>query len=206
MEDHLNITRPDQLQALGDPTRWRILGRLSESPPPSRSSLARSVSRRAPPRITSACSRPRASSALRRRSGSAASSRSGMRASRGSSALTRATGSSSRRQPATRISRTCRSARRWQRHDRAAAPIPTTRRCRSWCAPGCRSRGLGDLRSSSRRWRKSSPTARRTRERRSGSPPPSTFPTGRATPRAQLDVARDADSTAIRRGRSWRPP
>ena len=31
MEDHLNITRPDQLQALGDPTRWRILGRLSES-------------------------------------------------------------------------------------------------------------------------------------------------------------------------------
>jgi len=31
VEDHLNITRPDQLQALGDPTRWRILGRLSES-------------------------------------------------------------------------------------------------------------------------------------------------------------------------------
>ena len=32
MEDHLNITRPDQLQALGDPTRWRILGRLLEGP------------------------------------------------------------------------------------------------------------------------------------------------------------------------------
>jgi DNA-binding transcriptional ArsR family regulator len=31
VDDHLNITRPDQLQALGDPTRWRILGRLSES-------------------------------------------------------------------------------------------------------------------------------------------------------------------------------
>lgn len=32
MDDHLNITRPDQLQALGDPTRWKILGRLSEGP------------------------------------------------------------------------------------------------------------------------------------------------------------------------------
>ena len=32
VDDHLNITRPDQLQALGDPTRWRILGRLSEGP------------------------------------------------------------------------------------------------------------------------------------------------------------------------------
>ena len=32
MDDHLNITRPDQLHALGDPTRWRILGRLSEGP------------------------------------------------------------------------------------------------------------------------------------------------------------------------------
>jgi DNA-binding transcriptional ArsR family regulator len=30
VDDHLNITRPDQLHALGDPTRWRILGRLSE--------------------------------------------------------------------------------------------------------------------------------------------------------------------------------
>jgi DNA-binding transcriptional ArsR family regulator len=30
VDDHLNITRPDQLQALGDPTRWRMLGRLSE--------------------------------------------------------------------------------------------------------------------------------------------------------------------------------
>ena len=32
MNDHLNITRPDQLHALGEPTRWRILGRLSEGP------------------------------------------------------------------------------------------------------------------------------------------------------------------------------
>ena len=32
MEEHLNITRPDQLHAFGDPTRWRILGRLSEDP------------------------------------------------------------------------------------------------------------------------------------------------------------------------------
>ena len=32
VDDHLNITRPDQLHALGDPTRWRILGRLSEEP------------------------------------------------------------------------------------------------------------------------------------------------------------------------------
>jgi DNA-binding transcriptional ArsR family regulator len=32
VDDHLKITRPDQLHALGDPTRWRILGRLSEDP------------------------------------------------------------------------------------------------------------------------------------------------------------------------------
>jgi DNA-binding transcriptional ArsR family regulator len=32
MPAHLTITRPDQLQALGDPTRWRILGRLIEGP------------------------------------------------------------------------------------------------------------------------------------------------------------------------------
>jgi DNA-binding transcriptional ArsR family regulator len=32
MEDHLTISRPDQLQALGDPTRWRILGRLLDGP------------------------------------------------------------------------------------------------------------------------------------------------------------------------------
>lgn len=31
-DDHLTISRPDQLQALGDPTRWRILGRLLEGP------------------------------------------------------------------------------------------------------------------------------------------------------------------------------
>ena len=30
--DVFTITRPDQLQALGDPTRWRILGRLLEGP------------------------------------------------------------------------------------------------------------------------------------------------------------------------------
>ncbi len=30
--DHLTISRPDQLQAIGDPTRWRILGRLLEGP------------------------------------------------------------------------------------------------------------------------------------------------------------------------------
>ena len=32
MDDHLTISRPDQLHALGDPTRWRILGRLLEGP------------------------------------------------------------------------------------------------------------------------------------------------------------------------------
>ena len=30
--DIFTITRPDQLHALGDPTRWRILGRLLEGP------------------------------------------------------------------------------------------------------------------------------------------------------------------------------
>jgi len=30
--DHFTISRPDQLQALGDPTRWRILGRLLDGP------------------------------------------------------------------------------------------------------------------------------------------------------------------------------
>lgn len=30
--DHLTVDRPEQLQALGDPTRWRILGRLLTSP------------------------------------------------------------------------------------------------------------------------------------------------------------------------------
>lgn len=30
--DQLTISRPDQLQALGDPTRWRILGRLLDGP------------------------------------------------------------------------------------------------------------------------------------------------------------------------------
>ena len=29
---HLTVTRPDQLQALGDGTRWRILGRLLDGP------------------------------------------------------------------------------------------------------------------------------------------------------------------------------
>ena len=32
MDDELTITRPDQLHALADPTRWRILGRLLEGP------------------------------------------------------------------------------------------------------------------------------------------------------------------------------
>ena len=32
MDDHLSITRPDQLHALGDATRWRILGLLLEGP------------------------------------------------------------------------------------------------------------------------------------------------------------------------------
>jgi DNA-binding transcriptional ArsR family regulator len=32
MESHLTITRPDQLHALADPTRWRILGRLLDGP------------------------------------------------------------------------------------------------------------------------------------------------------------------------------
>jgi DNA-binding transcriptional ArsR family regulator len=30
--DHLTVGRPDQLHALGDPTRWRILGRLLDGP------------------------------------------------------------------------------------------------------------------------------------------------------------------------------
>ena len=42
MEGHLTITRPDQLQALGDPTRWRILGRLLDGPA-SIQELARSL-------------------------------------------------------------------------------------------------------------------------------------------------------------------
>jgi DNA-binding transcriptional ArsR family regulator len=32
LEAHLTISRPDQLRAIGDPTRWRILGRLLEGP------------------------------------------------------------------------------------------------------------------------------------------------------------------------------
>lgn len=32
MDDHLTISRPDQLHALADPTRWRILGRLLDGP------------------------------------------------------------------------------------------------------------------------------------------------------------------------------
>ena len=43
MDDHLDITRSDQLQALGDPTRWRILGRLSDGPA-SVQELARALS------------------------------------------------------------------------------------------------------------------------------------------------------------------
>jgi DNA-binding transcriptional ArsR family regulator len=40
--DHFTITRPDQLRALGDPTRWRILGRLLDGPA-SIQQLARSL-------------------------------------------------------------------------------------------------------------------------------------------------------------------
>jgi DNA-binding transcriptional ArsR family regulator len=40
--DPFTITRPDQLQALGEPTRWRILGRLLEGPA-SIQELARSL-------------------------------------------------------------------------------------------------------------------------------------------------------------------
>jgi DNA-binding transcriptional ArsR family regulator len=32
VDDHLTISRPDQLHALADPMRWRILGRLLEGP------------------------------------------------------------------------------------------------------------------------------------------------------------------------------
>lgn len=32
MDDHLTITRPDQLHALADATRWRILGMLLDGP------------------------------------------------------------------------------------------------------------------------------------------------------------------------------
>jgi DNA-binding transcriptional ArsR family regulator len=32
VDPHLTISRTDQLQALGDPTRWKILGRLLEGP------------------------------------------------------------------------------------------------------------------------------------------------------------------------------
>ena len=32
VDDHLTISRPDQLHALGDPTRWKILGRLLVGP------------------------------------------------------------------------------------------------------------------------------------------------------------------------------
>jgi DNA-binding transcriptional ArsR family regulator len=42
VHDHLLISRPDQLQALGDPTRWRILGRLLDGPA-SIQELARSL-------------------------------------------------------------------------------------------------------------------------------------------------------------------
>ncbi len=42
MEDFLTIGRPDQLQALGEPTRWRILGRLLDGPA-SIQELARSL-------------------------------------------------------------------------------------------------------------------------------------------------------------------
>ncbi len=42
--DFLTVGRPDQLQALGDPTRWRILGRLLDGPA-SIQELARSLGR-----------------------------------------------------------------------------------------------------------------------------------------------------------------
>lgn len=32
MRSHLTLRRPDQLHAIGDPTRWRILGRLNDGP------------------------------------------------------------------------------------------------------------------------------------------------------------------------------
>jgi DNA-binding transcriptional ArsR family regulator len=41
-ERYLTISRPDQLHALGDPTRWRILGRLLDEPA-SVQELARSL-------------------------------------------------------------------------------------------------------------------------------------------------------------------
>lgn len=42
VDDVLTISRPDELQALGDPTRWRILGRLLDGPA-SIQQLARSL-------------------------------------------------------------------------------------------------------------------------------------------------------------------
>ncbi len=42
MADYFTIDRPDQLHALGDPTRWRILGRLLDGPA-SIQELARSL-------------------------------------------------------------------------------------------------------------------------------------------------------------------
>jgi DNA-binding transcriptional ArsR family regulator len=42
VDDVLTITRADELQALGDPTRWRILGRLLDGPA-SIQQLARSL-------------------------------------------------------------------------------------------------------------------------------------------------------------------
>jgi DNA-binding transcriptional ArsR family regulator len=43
-DDFLTVGRPDQLQALGDPTRWRILGRLLDGPA-SIQELARALGR-----------------------------------------------------------------------------------------------------------------------------------------------------------------
>src|SRR3990170_7380380 len=43
-DEFLTVGRPDQLQALGDPTRWRILGRLLDGPA-SIQELARALGR-----------------------------------------------------------------------------------------------------------------------------------------------------------------
>ena len=131
IRDHLTIRGREQLHAIGDPTRWRILGRLLESPA-SIQELAQRAGRgeghdrppRARPRGRRADPPGRDDARPRRH-------REALPARRAPVPAARDGGGGRRRRDWPRS----RSARRWPRRDQAAAG--RTPRRRSSCARGC---------------------------------------------------------------------
>ena len=206
VDDHLNITRPDQLHALGDPTRWRILGRLSEAPATvqelaralgiAKGTVAHHVRVLNTSGLVRVAETKRIRGVVEKRYARVARQ---FRLDEGDRELLA-------REPAIRRSRTCRCARRWQRPaERRRLPrrpldVPRSARAHAGRAcPAIRQARRG-ARGGVRRWRAGRGRDLRIRRRRLRPR------LGEQRSRAPLDVARDRRPHPIRRAPSWRPP